>query len=168
MKLSSVIKEDDDNNIEYLISKYVELANSGGSDKALQKWLSMITVRLASLGSGQGAMKKIVASIKGASDQKDVDKIIAQYGLYNDYPDTFVAEMSLFGALSEDVEEDVRKYKVVLSIPFTTEKNRKDKDDCRCYYKSSDGARRHNDPNCANKNDCANNKIERRLIQRFT
>ena len=69
MKLSSVIKEDDDNNIEYLISKYVELANSGGSDKALQKWLSMITVRLASLGAGQGAMKKIVASIRGASDQ---------------------------------------------------------------------------------------------------
>ena len=145
MKLSSVIKEDDDNNIEYLISKYVELANSGGSDKALQKWLSMITVRLASLGAGQGAMKKIVASIKGASDQKDVDKIIAQYGLFNDYPDTFVAEMSLSGALSasnvssttwgkikslyEDVEEEVRKYKVVLSIPFTTEKNRKDKID---------------------------------------
>ena len=145
MKLASVIKEDDDNNIEYLISKYVELANSGGSDKALQKWLSMITVRLASLGAGQGAMKKIVASIRGASDQKDVDKIIAQYGLYNDYPDTFVAEMSLSSALSasslssvswatmkslyEDVEEDVRKYKVVLSIPFTTEKNRKDKID---------------------------------------
>ena len=145
MKLSSVIKEDDDNNIEYLISKYVELANSGGSDKALQKWLSMITVRLASLGAGQGAMKKIVASVRGASDQKDVDKIIAQYGLYNDYPDTFVAEMSLSSALSasslssvswatmkslyEDVEEDVRKYKVVLSIPFTTEKNGKDKID---------------------------------------
>lgn len=145
MKLSSVIKEDDDNNIEYLISKYVELANSGGSNKALQKWLSMITVRLASLGAGQGAMKKIVASIRGASDQKDVDKIIAQYGLFNDYPDTFVAEMSLSGALSasnvssttwgqikslyEDVEDEVRKYKVVLSIPFTTEKNRKDKID---------------------------------------
>ena len=145
MKLSSVIKEDDDNNIEYLISKYVELANSGGSDKALQKWLSMITVRLASLGAGQGAMKKIVASVRGASDQKDVDKIIAQYGLFNDYPDTFVAEMSLSGALSasnvssttwgqikslyEDVEDEVRKYKAVLSIPFTTEKNRKDKID---------------------------------------
>ena len=129
MKLFSVIKEGDDNNIEYLISKYVELANSGGSDKALQKWLSMISVRLASLGAGQGAIKKIVASIKGASDQKGVDKIVAKYGLYNDYPDTFVAEMSLFGALSEDVEEDIRKYKVVLSIPFTTEKNRKDKID---------------------------------------
>ena len=129
MKLSSIIKEDDDNNIEYLISKYVELANSGGSNKALQKWLSMITVRLASLGAGQGAMKKIVASVRGASDQKDVDKIIAQYDLFNDYPDTFIAEMSLFGALSEDVEEDVRKYKVVLSIPFTTEKNRKVKID---------------------------------------
>jgi len=145
MKLSSVIKEDDDNNIEYLISKYVELANSGGSNKALQKWLSMITVRLASLGAGQGAMKKIVASVRGASDQKDVDKIIAQYGLFNDYPDTFVAEMSLSGALSasnvssttwgqikslyEDVEDEVRKYKAVLSIPFTTEKNRKDKID---------------------------------------
>ena len=145
MKLSSVIKEDDDNNIEYLISKYVELANSGGSDKALQKWLSMITVRLASLGAGQGAIKKIVASVRGASDQKDVDKIIAQFGLFNDYPDTFVAEMSLSGALSasnvssttwgqikslyEDVEDEVRKYKIVLSIPFTTEKNRKDKID---------------------------------------
>ena len=145
MKLSSVIKEDDDNNIEYLISKYVELANSGGSDKALQKWLSMISVRLASLGAGQGAMKKIVASVRGASDQKDVDKIIAQYGLFNDYPDTFVAEMSLSSAVSasslssvswgtmkslyEDVEDEVRKYKAVLSIPFTTEKNRKDKID---------------------------------------
>ena len=145
MKLSSVIKEDDDNNIEYLISKYVELANSGGSDKALQKWLSMITVRLASLGAGQGTIKKIVASVRGASGEKDVDKIIAQYDLFNDYPDTFVAEMSLSSALSasslssvswgtmkslyEDVEEDVRKYKVVLSIPFTTEKNRKDKID---------------------------------------
>tara|TARA_R100001082_G_scaffold25396_1_gene12488 strand:- start:1029 stop:2048 length:1020 start_codon:yes stop_codon:yes gene_type:complete len=139
MKLVSVIKEDEDNNIEYLISKYVELANSGGSDKALQKWLSMITVRLASLGAGQGTIKKIVASVKGASDQKDVDKIIAMFDLFNDYPDTFVAEMSLSGALSaswgsikslyEDVEEDVRKYKVVLSIPFTTEKNRKDKID---------------------------------------
>ena len=32
-------------------------------------------------------------------------------------------------SLYEDVEEDVRKYKVVLSIPFTTEKNRKDKID---------------------------------------
>ena len=145
MKLSSVIKEDDDNNIEYLISKYVELANSGGSNKALQKWLSMISVRLASLGAGQGVMKKIVASVRGASDQKDVDKIIAQYGLFNDYPDTFVAEMSLSSAVSasslssvswgtmkslyEDVEDEVRKYKAVLSIPFTTEKNRKDKID---------------------------------------
>ena len=148
MKLASVIKEDDDNNIEYLISKYVELANSGGSDKSLQKWLSMISVRLASLGTGQGVIKNIVASVKGASDQKDVDKIVAKYGLYNDYPDTFVAEMNLSSALSassvssvssvswaimkslyEDVEEDVRKYKAVLSIPFTTEKNRKDKID---------------------------------------
>ena len=129
MKLSSVIKEGDDNNIEYLISKYVELANSGGSDKSLQKWLSMISVRLASLGTGQGVIKNIVASVKGASDQKDVDKIVAKYGLYNDYPDTFVAEMNLSSALKEDVEEDVRKYKAVLSIPFTTEKNRKDKID---------------------------------------
>ena len=129
MKLFSVIKEGDDNNIEYLISKYVELANSGGSDKSLQKWLSMISVRLASLGTGQGVIKNIVASVKGASDQKDVDKIVAKYGLYNDYPDTFVAEMNLSSALKEDVEEDVRKYKAVLSIPFTTEKNRKDKID---------------------------------------
>ena len=50
------------------------------------------------------------------------------------------------------------------SYDRSLEKNRKDKNDCRCYYKSSDGRRRHNDANCTNKKDCANNKIERRTI----
>ena len=50
------------------------------------------------------------------------------------------------------------------SYDRSLEKNRKDKDDCRCYYKSSDGKRRYNDENCTNKKDCANNKVEMRTI----
>jgi len=90
----------------------------------------MISVRLATLGAGQGSIKKIVASLRGATDEKDVDKIAAKYDLYNDYPETFMAtEMKLSDAIHEEVSEDVKKYKLVLSIPFTTEKNRKDKID---------------------------------------
>lgn len=130
MKLSAIIREDEDNSIEYLMRKYVLDANKGASDKQLQKWLSMISVRLATLGAGQGSIKKIVASLKGATDEKDVDKIAAKYDLYNDYPKTFMAtEMKLSDVIHEEVNEDVKKYKLVLSIPFTTEKNRKDKID---------------------------------------
>ena len=130
MKLSAIIREDEDNSIEYLMRKYVSDSNKGASDKQLQKWLSMISVRLATLGAGQGSIKKIVASLRGATDEKDVDKIAAKYDLYNDYPETFMAtEMKLSDAIHEEVNEDVKKYKLVLSIPFTTEKNRKDKID---------------------------------------
>ena len=130
MKLSAIIREDEDNSIEYLMRKYVSDASEGASDKQLQKWLSMISVRLATLGAGQGSIKKIVASLKGATDEKDVDKIAAKYDLYNDYPETFMAtEMKLSNAIHEEVNEDVKKYKIVLSIPFTTEKNRKVKID---------------------------------------
>ena len=130
MKLSAIIREDEDNSIEYLMRKYVSDASEGASDKQLQKWLSMISVRLATLGAGQGSIKKIVASLRGATDEKDVDKIAAKYDLYNDYPETFMAtEMKLSDAIHEEVNEDVKKYKLVLSIPFTTEKNRKVKID---------------------------------------
>ena len=128
MKLSAIIREDEDNSIEYLMRKYVSDASEGASDKQLQKWLSMISVRLATLGAGQGSIKKIVASVKGAADEKDIDKIAAKYDLYNDYPETFVVnEMKLFNVIHEEVEDKIKKYKLILSIPFTTEKNRKDK-----------------------------------------
>ena len=74
-----------------------------------------------------------LSDLADVDTEKDVDIIMSRYRLWgDDYADSFRAtEATLINALTEaereededGVEQNIKTYKMILQIPFTTEKN---------------------------------------------
>lgn len=127
MKLISLIKEEK-GSIRDLMYSFV-IANNNESLRDRDKWLGMIVPRLISLGFQRKQRNAIVASLNNVANEKQLDKLVAQYKLFGDYAKSFKAiESSLASALKEaedevssaDVSSSEKKFKLVLQIPSTT------------------------------------------------
>ena len=127
MKLISLIKEEK-GSIRDLMHSFV-VANNNESLRDRDKWLGMIVPRLISLGFQRKQRNAIVASLNNVANEKQLDKLVAQYKLFGDYAKSFKAiEASLASALKEvenevssaDVSSSEKKFKLVLQIPATT------------------------------------------------
>ena len=126
-------------NIAELLFTFFQVQQEEKSPRLVQRYLSMITLRLFTLGFMKNKIREIVAAIQGAGTEKDIQKIIAKYRLIGTYSDTFdMTENSLMTALygvekemddSEDgdIEEIVKKFKIIFQIPFTTNATKEQK-----------------------------------------
>ena len=127
------INEDGEGSIEQMMMDYLLASVKNKPNSVLDKYMSMITLRLVSLGFTRRKMKSIIRSVKSATNEKDIYKIVATYKLFDNYSDTFMnTEISLKKALKE-IDENKKRYKILLQVPFTTSDNIEQKDRKMAY-----------------------------------
>ena len=124
--------------IRELIQLYVSSIKKNNMQRQ-QRYKSMIWVRLADLGFDKPRIKNMVNDLVDIDTEKDVDVYMSRYKLWgDDYVDSFRAtEATLVNALTEvereededGVEQNIKTFKLLLQIPFTTEKNKEQKID---------------------------------------
>ena len=134
MKLHKVLLSEQD--IRELIQMYVSSIKKNNMQRR-ERYKSMIWVRLADLGFDRPHIKRVITDLADVDTEKDVDVIMSRYRLWgDDYADSFRAtEATLINALTEaereededGVEQNIKTYKMILQIPFTTEKNKDQK-----------------------------------------
>ena len=139
MKLHKVLLSEQD--IRELVQMYVSSLKKNNLQRQ-ERYKSMIYVRLADLGFDRPHIKNMVNDIADIDTEKDVDVFMSRYRLWgDDYADTFRAtEATLMNALTEaeddddereedeeGVEQNIKTFKLLLQIPFTTEKNKEQK-----------------------------------------
>ena len=134
MKLHKVLLSEQD--IRDLIQMYVSSIKKNNMQRR-ERYKSMIWVRLADLGFDRPHIKRVITDLADVDTEKDVDVIMSRYRLWgDDYADSFRAtEATLINALTEaereededGVEQNIKTYKMILQIPFTTEKNKDQK-----------------------------------------
>lgn len=134
MKLHKVLLSEQD--IRDLIQMYVSSIKKNNMQRR-ERYKSMIWVRLADLGFDRPHIKRVITDLADVDTEKDVDVIMSRYRLWgDDYAETFRAtEATLVNALTEaereededGVEQNIKTYKMILQIPFTTEKNKDQK-----------------------------------------
>ena len=134
MKLHKVLLSEQD--IRDLIQMYVSSIKKNNMQRR-ERYKSMIWVRLADLGFDRPHIKRVINDLADVDTEKDVDVIMSRYRLWgDDYADSFRAtEATLVNALTEaereededGVEQNIKTYKMILQIPFTTEKNKDQK-----------------------------------------
>ena len=120
--------------IRELIQMYVSSLKRNNRVRE-DRYKSMIYVRLADLGFDRPHITTMINSLTDVDTEKDVDKIMSRYRLWgDDYADTFRATESTITEADDDREEDedgveqnIHNFKVILQIPFTTEKNKDQK-----------------------------------------
>ena len=134
MKLHKVLLSEQD--IRELIKMYISSIKKNNMQRR-ERYKSMIWVRLADLGFDRPHIKKMINDLTDVDTEKDVDVIMSRYRLWgDDYADSFRAtEATLVNALTEaereededGIEQNIKTYKMILQIPFTTEKNKDQK-----------------------------------------
>jgi len=134
MKLDKVLLVEQD--IRELIQMYVSSLKKNNHVRQ-ERYRSMIWVRLADLGFDRPHINNMVNDLQDIDTEKDVDVFMARYRLWgDDYAHSFRAtEATLMNALTEaereededGVEQNIKTFKVLLQIPFTTEKNKEQK-----------------------------------------
>ncbi len=134
MKLHKVLLSEQD--IRELIQMYVSSIKKNNMQRR-ERYKSMIWVRLADLGFDRPHIKRVINDLADVDTEKDVDIIMSRYRLWgDDYADSFRAtEATLVNALTEaereededGIEQNIKTYKMILQIPFTTEKNKDQK-----------------------------------------
>ncbi len=134
MKLHKVLLSEQD--IRDLIQMYVSSIKKNNMQRR-ERYKSMIWVRLADLGFDRPHIKRVINDLADVDTEKDVDIIMSRYRLWgDDYADSFRAtEATLVNALTEaereededGIEQNIKTYKMILQIPFTTEKNKDQK-----------------------------------------
>ena len=134
MKLHKALLSEQD--IRELIQMYVSSIKKNNMQRR-ERYKSMIWVRLADLGFDRPHIKKMINDLTDVDTEKDVDVIMSRYRLWgDDYADSFRAtEATLVNALTEaereededGIEQNIKTYKMILQIPFTTEKNKDQK-----------------------------------------
>ena len=134
MKLHKVLLSEQD--IRELIQMYVSSIKKNNMQRR-ERYKSMIWVRLADLGFDRPHIKRVITDLADVDTEKDVDVIMSRYRLWgDDYADSFRAtEATLINALTEaereededGIEQNIKTYKMILQIPFTTEKNKEQK-----------------------------------------
>jgi len=134
MKLHKALLSEQD--IRELIQMYVSSIKKNNMQRR-ERYKSMIWVRLADLGFDRPHIKRVITDLADVDTEKDVDVIMSRYRLWgDDYAETFRAtEATLINALTEaereededGVEQNIKTYKMILQLPFTTEKNKKQK-----------------------------------------
>ena len=134
MKLHKVLLSEQD--IRELIQMYVSSIKKNNMQRR-ERYKSMIWVRLADLCFDRPHIKRVITDLADVDTEKDVDVIMSLYMLWgDDYDDSFRAtEATLVNALTEaereededGIEQNIKTYKMILQIPFTTEKNKEQK-----------------------------------------
>ena len=134
MKLNKVLLSEQ--NIRELIQKYISSVKKTNHVRQ-ERYKSMMYVRLADLGFDRPHITNMINDLSDANTEKDVDQFMSRYRLWgDDYADSFRAtEATLVNALTEaereedeeGVEQNIKTFKLLLQIPFATEKNKDQK-----------------------------------------
>ena len=134
MKLNKVLLSEQD--IRELIQMYISSIKKTNHVRQ-ERYKSMMYVRLADLGFDRQRITNMINDLSDVDTEKDVDQFMSRYRLWgDDYADSFRAtEATLVNALTEaereedeeGVEQNIKTFKLLLQLPFTTEKNKEQK-----------------------------------------
>ena len=130
MKLHKVLLSEQD--IRELIQKYAVSLKRNNITRQ-ERYKSMIFVRLADLGFDSPRIRRMIIDLTDIDTEKDVDVFMSRYRLWgDDYADTFRATEATINEVDreedeEGVEQNIHTFKLLLQIPFTTEKNKDQK-----------------------------------------
>jgi hypothetical protein len=134
MKLNKVLLSEQD--IRELIQMYISSIKKTNHVRQ-ERYKSMMYVRLADLGFDRHHITNMINDLSDVDTEKDVDQFMSRYRLWgDDYADSFRAtEATLVNALTEaereedeeGVEQNIKTFKLLLQLPFTTEKNKEQK-----------------------------------------
>jgi len=134
MKLHKIMLSEQ--GIRDLIQMYVSSIKKNNMQRQ-QRYKSMIWVRFADLGFDKPHIKNMINDLVDIDAEKDLDVFLSRYKLWgDDYADSFRAtESTLVNALTEvereededGVEQNIKTFKLLLQIPYTTEKNKDQK-----------------------------------------
>ena len=130
MKLHKVLLSEQD--IRELIQKYAVSLKRNNITRQ-ERYKSMIFVRLADLGFDSHRIRRMIGDLTDIDTEKDVDVFMSRYRLWgDDYADTFRATEATINEVDreeddEGVEQNIHTFKLLLQIPFTTEKNKEQK-----------------------------------------
>ena len=130
MKLHKVLLSEQD--IRELIQKYAVSLKRNNITRQ-ERYKSMIFVRLADLGFDSPRIRRMIIDLTDIDTEKDVDVFMSRYRLWgDDYADTFRATEATINEVDreeddEGVEQNIHTFKLLLQIPFTTEKNKEQK-----------------------------------------
>ena len=134
MKLHKIMLSEQ--GIRDLIQMYVSSIKKNNMQRQ-QRYKSMIWVRFADLGFDKPHIKNMINDLVDIDTEKDLDVFLSRYKLWgDDYADSFRAtESTLVNALTEvereededGVEQNIKTFKLLLQIPYTTEKNKDQK-----------------------------------------
>jgi hypothetical protein len=90
--------------------------NAQGNEKAATQYIGVLMPQIMSMGFDKPHLSKIQQSIRNMTTDKDVYLILSTYKL--------MAEAKID---QEGPHDDIYKYKVIISIPFSTSKNKDEK-----------------------------------------
>lgn len=109
--LLKILKEEKAHSIEMLVYDIMD-ANSQGNQKKAEKLYGLLFPRLSSMGFDRNTLMKMRNEIKNITDDRDAQKFIARYKLSDEYI----------------ASHRVRTYKMIITIPFATSKNKEEKE----------------------------------------
>jgi|10_taG_2_1085330.scaffolds.fasta_scaffold01286_19 hypothetical protein len=119
-EILALFKEDDVTYDDQLVS--IEKAlfqikdlNAQGNEKGATQMISVLMPQIMSMGFDKPHLSKMQHSIKNMMTDKDVYLILSTYKLMGE------------GKYDSPPREDIYKYKVIVSIPFSTSKNKDEK-----------------------------------------
>ena len=130
MKLYKVLLSEQD--IRELIQKYGASLKRNNITRQ-ERYKSMIFVRLADLGFDKEHIRRMIIDLTDIDTEKDVDVFMSRYRLWgDDYAASFRATEATINEVDreedeEGVEQNIHTFKLLLQIPFTTEKNKEQK-----------------------------------------
>ena len=101
--------------IEKLVFQ-IKDANANGNAKESQQLISILMPQIMSMGFDKPHLSKIQQSIKNMMTDKDAYLILSTYKLMAEGVDD-----------DDGPDDDIYKYKVIVSIPFATSKNKDEK-----------------------------------------
>jgi len=114
-EIESYLKEDDYNDeVQSIESMMMDLkdANAEGNQKKAEELFKLITPQIISMGFDRPHVLKIQQSMRQMVTDRDAYKLLSTYKL--------IAEADA----TEGPNDEVFKYKVIVSIPFSTSKNK--------------------------------------------
>jgi|TARA_R110000824_G_scaffold364808_3_gene553293 hypothetical protein len=91
-------------------------ANASGNTKEADQLISVLMPQIMSMGFDKAHLSKISRGVRNMMTDKDVYLIMSTYKLMGEGSDH-----------EQEIKDDIYKYKIIVSVPFATSKNKDEK-----------------------------------------
>lgn len=110
-EIINIIKEERTSNIEDLVYAIMDYQNNGNEKKA-REYFGILFPRLAAMGFDREKLMNMKMQLQTITNEKEVEKFINKYKISSQY----ISEHGIY------------TYYVIIGVPFSTDKNQKEKE----------------------------------------